>query len=127
MRGKHCKKPRATAFAIATGMAVILGSPAGQAQTRNPDALPPSPAVKLSEEQAHVIKEIILKEMKTPEEPKQVPTQVGETVPPGVPVQPIPVEVASKVPQVRTHGYLVKQDQVIVVDPKNKKVAAVIR
>jgi hypothetical protein len=35
--------------------------------------------------------------------------------------------VSAKVPQVRTHSYFVKDDEVVIVDPKNNKIAAVIK
>ena len=56
----------------------------------------------------------------------KVPTEVGETVPAGIPLQPMPVEVSAKVPQLKAHSFLVKDDKVIIVDPKDNKVAALI-
>jgi hypothetical protein len=47
-------------------------------------------------------------------------------VPAGVTLQPLPVEVSAKVPQVRTHSYFVEQDKVVIVDPKDNKIAAVV-
>jgi len=55
-----------------------------------------------------------------------VPTQVGDTVPPGIPLQPIPVEVSAKVPQLKTHSFVVKGDKVVIIDPKDNKVAALV-
>ena len=74
------------------------------------------------------IKEII-RDMKIAEPTDQaakVPTVVGETVPSGIVLQPMPVEVSAKVPQLKAHSFLVKNDKVIVVDPKDNKVAALI-
>jgi hypothetical protein len=51
---------------------------------------------------------------------------VGATVPQGIPLQPIPVEVSAKIPQLKTHSFLVKNDTVIIVDPKDNKVAALV-
>jgi len=90
----------------------------------------PADTVNLTMEQKHIIKEIILKDLKVAEPADQqaakVPTQVGETVPSGIPLQPMPVEVSAKVPQLKSHSFLVKNDKVIVVDPKDNKVAALI-
>jgi len=85
-------------------------------------------AVDLTMEQRHIVKEIILKEMKIEPQPHagNVPVQVGSTVPPGIPLQPMPVEVSAKIPQLKAHAFLVKDDKVIVVDPKSNKVAALI-
>jgi hypothetical protein len=97
-----------------------------------PSAAPvvkPADTVNLTMEQRHIIKEIIIKDMKTAEPQDQaakVPTQVGETVPSGIPLQPIPVEVSAKIPQLKTHSFLVKNDKVVIIDPKDNKVAALV-
>ena len=84
--------------------------------------------VNLTMEQRHVIKEIIIKDMKIaePADQAKVPTQVGEVVPAGIPLQPMPVEVSAKIPQLKAHSFLVKNDKVIIIDPKDNKVAALI-
>jgi membrane-bound ClpP family serine protease len=89
----------------------------------------PQETVKLTMEQKHVIKEIIIKDMKT-EQPQdqaaKVPTKIGETVPAGIPLQPIPVEVSAKIPQIKSHSFIVKGDKVVIVDTKDNKVAALV-
>ena len=89
----------------------------------------PADTVNLTMEQRHIIKEIIIKDMKITEPQDQaakVPTEVGETVPAGIPLQPMPVEVSAKVPQLKAHSFLVKDDKVIIIDPKDNKVAALV-
>jgi hypothetical protein len=89
----------------------------------------PAETVNLTMEQRHIIKEIILKDLKVVEPTDQaakVPTGIGETVPAGIPLQPMPVEVSAKVPQLKAHSFLVKNDKVVVIDPKDNKVAALI-
>jgi hypothetical protein len=89
----------------------------------------PADTVNLTMEQRHVIKEIIIKDMKIAEPPDagaKVPTQVGDTVPSGIPLQPMPVEVSAKIPQLKAHSFLVKNEKIIIVDPKDNKVAALI-
>src|SRR3954469_17268587 len=101
--------------------------PAGASSTA--PALKPADTVNLTMEQRHVIKEIIIKDMKITEPADQaakVPTEVGQAVPAGIPLQPMPVEVAAKVPQLKAHSFLVKNDKVIIVDPKDNKIAALI-
>ena len=88
--------------------------------------------VNLTMEQRHIIKEIVLKDMKVepPQEQNQVakvPMTVGEVVPSGIPLKPMPVEVASKVPQVKAHSILVKDDKVLIIDPKDNRVSALIQ
>ena len=93
-------------------------------------AMKPADTVNLTMEQKHIIKELILKELKVAEPTDQaaakIPTEVGQTVPAGIPLQPMPVEVSAKVPQLKAHSFLVKSDKVIVIDPKDNKVAALI-
>ena len=87
----------------------------------------PAETVNLTMEQRHIIKEIIVKDMKIAapqDQAAKVPTEVGETVPRGIPLQPMPVEVSAKVPQIKSHSFLVKDDKVLIVDPKDNKVAA---
>jgi hypothetical protein len=88
----------------------------------------PQETVKLTMEQKHIIKEIIIKDMKTESQDQaaKIPTKVGETVPAGIPLQPIPVEVSAKIPQIKTHSFVVKDDKVIIVDTKDNKVAALV-
>jgi hypothetical protein len=89
----------------------------------------PQETVNLTMEQRHVIKEIILKDLKVTEPADQaakVPTKVGDTVPAGIPLQPMPVEVSAKIPQIKSHSFLVKDDKVVIIDPKDNKVAALI-
>jgi hypothetical protein len=120
--------------AIIALFAVLAAAPA-TAQTPGPGPAPtPIPrgeeTVNLTMEQRHIIKEIIIKDMKSlpPSEDQaaKIPTQIGAVVPSGIPVQPIPVEVAAKVPQLKTHSFLVKDDKVVVIDSKDNKVAALI-
>jgi uncharacterized protein DUF1236 len=88
----------------------------------------PAETVNLTMEQRHTIKELIIKDLKI--EPQNntadIPTQVGQAIPSGIPLQPMPVEVANKVPQIKSHSFVVKDDHVVIVDPKNNKVAALI-
>jgi hypothetical protein len=100
-------------------MAVALAAAPVRAQT-----LPPQEKVELTMEQRHIIKEIILKDMKIAPQTAEVPTQVGQAVPSGVPLQPVPVEVSAKIPQLKAHSFIVKDDTVLIVDPKDNKIAA---
>jgi hypothetical protein len=83
-------------------------------------------SIKLTMEQEHVIKEIVLKELKTERAPADLAVKIGDPVPQGVSVQPFPAEVSGKVPQIKTHVFFIKGEQIIVVDPKDNKVADII-
>jgi len=120
--------------AILAGMTAAVLTLVLPVEAQVPSTAPvvkPADSVNLTMEQRHVIKEIIIKDMKIAEPQDQaanakVPTQVGDTVPSGIPLQPMPVEVSAKVPQLKAHSFLVKNDKVIIIDPKDNKVAALI-
>jgi len=122
-----------TLFAGVTAAILTLALPVeAQVPAVAPSTAPvvkPADTVNLTMEQRHIIKELILKELKVAEPTDQaarIPTEVGQTVPAGIPLQPMPVEVSAKVPQLKAHSFLVKDDKVIVIDPKDNKVAALI-
>jgi hypothetical protein len=106
-------------LAIAATTAVALSVTPVYAQP-----LPQQETVELTMEQRHVIKEIILKDLKIAPQTAEVPTQIGQPVPTGVPLQPIPVEVSAKIPQIKSHSFIVKNDTVLIIDPKDNKIAA---
>ena len=86
-------------------------------------------SVNLTMEQRHVIKELIVKDMKIAppaEQAAKVPTNVGDVVPAGIPLQPMPVEVAAKVPQLKAHSFIVRDGKVVIIDPKDNRVAALV-
>ncbi len=103
-------------------MLVTAQMAAAQAPTERPQPRP----INLTMEQRHIIKEIILKEMKVAPTTADVPTKIGEAIPSGVPLQPIPVEVSSKIPQMKTHSFVVKGNTVLIVDPENNKIAEAV-
>jgi hypothetical protein len=123
----------AALFVGVTAAVLTLVLPVEAQVPANPPSTTPvmkaADTVNLTMEQRHIIKEIIIKDMKITEPPDQaakVPTEVGQAVPAGIPLQPMPVEVAAKVPQLKAHSFLVKNDKVIIIDPKDNKVAALI-
>jgi len=130
--GGH-QRIKARLFVAAAAVMLTLSLPV-DAQIPSTSGAAPSQqtaeTVNLTMEQRHIIKEIIVKDMKI--EPPQdqvakVPMTVGELVPSGIPLKPMPVEVAAKVPQVKAHSFLVKDDKVLIIDPKDNRVAALIQ
>jgi hypothetical protein len=121
-------RPTAALFVGISAAVLTLALPVEAQVPATTPVVKPADTVKLTMEQRHTIKELILKDLKI--EPQQhaasVPTQVGQTVPSGIPLQPMPVEVAVKVPQIKSHSFVVKDDKVVIVDPKDNKVAALI-
>lgn len=118
---------RTASAALALLAFFVLTTPAAAQAPGNGGAPPPNQPVNLTMEQRHVIREIIVKDLKTPAQPTKAPAaHIGDAVPSGVVLQPMPVEVANKVPQLRTHSFFVRDDKVIIVDPKNNRIAAVV-
>jgi hypothetical protein len=85
-----------------------------------------SPKLNLTLEQRHVIKEII-KDMKIEPTAVEVRAAVGEQVPQGINLRPMPGDVAQKVPQVKTHRFFVAGGEIVIVDPKDNVAAEVIK
>ena len=63
--------------------------------------------------------------------PAQEPVLPGPklnlTIPENVDLQPMPSQVAEKVPQVKSHRFFIADEQIVIVDPKDKKVADIIK
>ena len=125
-------KPYGITAALAVGvMAAVLTLALpieAQVGAQTAPAMKPAETVSLTMEQRHIIKEIIVKDMKIvpPQGQAKVPTGVGDIMPAGIVLQPMPVEVSAKVPQLKSHSFLVQDDKVIIIDPKDNKVAALI-
>ena len=130
MAGHHRIKAR---LFVAVAAAVLTLSLPVEAQIPSTSGTAPSQSaetVNLTMEQRHIIKEIVLKDMKIAppqDQVAKVPAVVGEVVPSGIPLQPMPVEVAAKVPQVKSHSILVKDDKVLIIDPKDNRIAALVQ
>jgi hypothetical protein len=117
----------AAAAVLTLSMPVIAQVPS--TSPSSPSSQQTAESVNLTMEQRHVIKEIIVKDMKIAppaDQASKVPTHVGEVVPSGIPLQPMPVEVTAKVPQLKSHSFLVRDEKVVIIDPKDNRVAALI-
>jgi hypothetical protein len=75
--------------------------------------------VKLTAEDTHIIKEIVLKESNFP---RTAPAdyKVGDEVPSGISLQTFPEVVAEKISAAKSHKFFLSGDKVVVVDPKNR-------
>jgi hypothetical protein len=97
----------------------------GQSPVQQQEAPAVSRTVNLTAEQRHVIKEVV-KDMNVQQAPAEAPSAIGNAVPQSVTLQPMPADIAQKVPQVKSHMFYLKGQQVVLVDPKDNKVADVI-
>ena len=107
-------------------VAILSGVPAGaQTPAPAPQRALPTTSIKLTLEQRHVIRELI-KDLKI--EPTKTATQpaVGDAIPQDVTLRPMPPDVGRKVPQIRSHRFVVIDDRIVIVDPSENKVAELI-
>jgi hypothetical protein len=88
------------------------------------DVLAPAPKLNLTLEQRHTIKELV-KDMKA--DAADVQATIGEPIPAGINPRPMPSDVSQKVPQVKSHWFFLTAQQIVIVDPKDNKVADVIK
>jgi hypothetical protein len=112
---------------IAAALALILSlvDAAAQVAPQQPqDVLAPAPKLNLTLEQRHTIRELV-KDMKV--DTADVKAEIGEPIPQGITPRPMPSEVAQKVPQVKSHRFILTEQQIVIVDPKDNKIADVIK
>jgi hypothetical protein len=84
-----------------------------------------TPRLNLTLEQRHVIRELI-KDMKIEPAATSVRSAVGDTVSPDANLQPMPSEIGQRIPQIKAHRLMYTAERILIVDPKDNKVAEVI-
>jgi hypothetical protein len=115
------------AIVAASGLTALCAfSENVQAQGAAPPAVAPAPRLTLTAEQEYIIREIVLKDLNVPKE-NSAPETVGDVVPDDVKLHPLPPDVIQKVPQARSHSFYVKDDEIILVSPSDRRVANVIK
>jgi hypothetical protein len=110
-------------IALATCAFLSTQAALGQAPTETPVA--PTSTVNLSLEQQHTIREFV-KELRVPKVAAKFELAVGTAVPASVQLQPMPAEIAEKVPSVKTHRLLVTDSRIALVNPNDPRIAGVI-
>jgi hypothetical protein len=83
------------------------------------------PTVRLTADDTHTIKEIVLKEMNTPKVAAG-DYKIGDRAPQGAELQAFPPLIANKVSAIRSHRFFVSGERVFVVDPKDNTIADII-
>jgi hypothetical protein len=81
--------------------------------------------IKLTAEDTHTIKEIVLKESSFPRT-AAADYKVGDQAPASVSLQTFPDVVAAKISAAKSHKFFLSGDKVVVVDPKDNKIAEII-
>jgi hypothetical protein len=111
------------------GLLILAGGAIAQAPSEDKSAVP-SRSVRITAEQGHVIKEIVLKDA-----PAAAPARagqgsepaIGDKAPSDVSLQTFPESVWQKVPQVRMHKFYIANGQVVIVSPSDNTVADIIK
>jgi hypothetical protein len=119
----HSMTAGIAALALAAAAAATQGQTPPGGASQAPAVV--TPKVNLTLEQRHIIKELI-KDVKVDPAPANTATSIGATVPGNVHLNPMPAEVAQKVPQIKSHLFFVKDGKVVIVDPKDRTVADAI-
>ncbi|HEY7296839.1 MAG TPA: DUF1236 domain-containing protein [Xanthobacteraceae bacterium] len=110
-----------TIFAIATA-ATLLSPVVAGAQAVEP---PTQPKVNLTLQDRYTIKEI-MKDVRVTPAPAGQPTSIGTEVPDKVKLEPVPAEVAAKVPKIKSHLFFVEDHKIVLVQAKDRKIVDVI-
>lgn len=84
-------------------------------------------SVNLTEENRHVIREIVLKDSKVSPETSTARPQIGDIVPTSVTTYDFPEEISSKIAALKAYRYFIKDDAVIIVDASESKIADVVK
>src|SRR5262249_15811257 len=85
----------------------------------------PTSRLNLTMEQRHTIREQI-KDLKIEPTKTAAHFSQGEAGPPTAPLRPVPGELGPNAPEIRTQSFVLADDQIAIVDPKDNKVAEVI-
>jgi hypothetical protein len=105
---------------------VLLAEEApGQVPSEKPSPLPIR-SVQITIEQGHVIKEYLLKDPTIKKEAGTASLSPGDAAPQGIELRPFPSDVTSKVPRIKSYVFFVRGEQIVIVDPKDNKIADVI-
>ena len=114
------------AFALMFLPAVVpIPESVAQAPTPAPAPEVRTSKVNLTVEQRHVIKEIV-KDLPVAKAPADASITTGSAAPADAVLRSFPVEITEKVPQIKSHKFFVKGDQIVVVSPDSNNVVEII-
>jgi hypothetical protein len=86
---------------------------------------PPS-KINITLEQRHVIKEVV-KDMKDlAKTPADATGTTGTSAPSDAVLRPFPPEITEKVPQIKSHRFFVRGNQIVIVSPDSNEIAEII-
>jgi hypothetical protein len=110
---------------IAVAACALMGAPIARSQAPTEAPIAPTSSINLSLEQQHTIKELV-KDLHLPKVVDKIEIAVGAMVPASVTLQPMPTQIAAKVPQVKTHRLFVTDRRIVLVNPNDPRIAGVI-
>ena len=115
--------------AAVAGVLIALSSWTVQVHGQSPTtpAIAPAPRINLTAEQEFIIREIVLKDLNVPEAKSDASEAIGDAVPENIELHPIPPDVAARVPRVKSHEFFVKDGKIILVSPRDRLIADVIK
>ena len=125
--GRHPKVMLAAAV-LSLGVALFSSQEALRAQDVSKPAILPQPrTINLTQEQRFIIKENV-KDLGLSKARKDAPETIGDPVPQDIGLHSLPPEVATKVPQARSHLFFTKDgdNAIVLVSPNDRRVADVI-
>ena len=109
--------------AIVLGLGLQLGAASAQSAS-NSDR----PGMdNLSVEQQSKLGDLITKDAGMPLAAGQFQVAVGNTIPAGVQLRPVPGGAAESAPQVQGKDYAVVEEQIVIVDRSSRKITAVLQ
>jgi hypothetical protein len=123
--------PRLLLVAAAFSFGIVLppSEHALLAQDTDKPAIAPQPrTINLTQEQRFIIRENV-KDLGVSKAGKDAPEAIGDPVPQDIELHSLPPEVATKVPQARSHSFFIKDgdNAIVLVSPNDRRVADVIR
>jgi hypothetical protein len=108
-------------------LAVALSSPAVPVLAQTPAAdSGAGPSLKLSTAQRQTIYQSVSATQKNNPAPTGFRAAIGAQVPDGIPLQPISTTIATLIPETAQYDVAMVEKQVVLVDPKSKRVVAVM-
>jgi hypothetical protein len=110
----------------AAAFALLLAS-ATFAAAAGTGAMAPNDRLSLTSTQEHTILQSINKQnVKKEASPSGFKAAVGQAVPTSIPLHALPSDAASQVPAVKPYEYAVLQNQLLIVNPKDRKIVDMI-
>ena len=116
---------------LAIGLAIalmflpaLIPIPESVAQAPSPQQERPPSKVNLTLEQRHVIKEVV-KDMNVAKLPETAGT-TGTSAPAEAVLRSFPTEITEKVPQIKSHRFFVRGNQIVIVSPDSGEIAEII-